>query len=603
MAKYVKVGGTWRTVSPDTDSVQTAYVKVNGTWLGVTNAYVKVAGTWRSIFTYSAFVVPNVVGQVLATGRTNITNSGNTPGTNTILNNANGATPANNGNIASQSVTPGVYLSAQTVNLSYYVFAFITVPNVVGQTEGTANALIVNAGNTVGSVIRSASGATANNHNTVASQTIPAASNYTVPQTVGYTVYDYTVPTPSRPSVSLVSKGTNTFTFATFFGANTTSALAYYGPSGQGNQIFWGTINSNGGQAVVTGLTPGASYSFMSYPVNTENVNTIGSVQQGGLPSLTGSGDPVTLDNIPAPTGGTVTLSGSGEVGTFVTASASGFTGSPFSYDVYITTTTSGTPDAGSGRVISSNGASSISFQVTQGQANSPSNIFRGVATATNAGGTSTPPILSSNVITARNAAPTAPNAPGSVTGSDDISPTGGTFRWTAGSGGSGSLSYLIDIYNSGGGLVRSAGLADLSYQYRVAGTFYARVATYDLNTGLTSSYTQSPTVTFTTSAPSAPSITASNNYNGGSPNSWTLTVNNSGGAATSFNWGLQFSNSDGGSVLASTTGTGGSIPAGGSATVTRNSSQYSWARWVNITATGPGGSSNTVDVADKGWE
>jgi hypothetical protein len=329
MAKYVKVAGAWKTVSPDTDSVQTAYVKVNGTWLGVTNAYVKVAGTWRSIFTYSAFVVPNVVGQVLATGRTNITNSGNTPGTNTILNNANGATPANNGNIATQSVTPGVYLSAQTVNLSYYVFAFITVPNILGQTAASANSLITTNGNTVGSVLSTASGATANNHNTVASQTIPAANNYTVPQTVGYTLFSYTVPTPSAPSVRLVSKGSNTFTFATDFGANTTSALAYYGPSGQGNQILWGTINSNGGQAVVTGLTPGQTYSFMSYPVNTQNVNTLGSVQQGGLPSAMLS---VTLDAIPAPTSGNVfqfPTSGSINIGSRITASTDGWNNNP----------------------------------------------------------------------------------------------------------------------------------------------------------------------------------------------------------------------------------------------------------------------------------
>ena len=597
MAKYVKVGGTWKTVSPDNDSVQTAYVKVDGTWLGVTNAYVKVAGTWRSIFTYSAFIVPNVVGQVLATGRANITNSGNTPGTNTILNNANGATPANNGNIATQSVAPGTYLSAQTVNLSYYVFAFITVPNILGQTAANANALITSNGNTVGSVLSTASGATANNHNTVASQTIPAANNYTTAQTVGYTLYSYTVPTPSAPSVSLVSKGTNTFTFSTTFGANTTSALAYYGPSGQGNQVLWGTINSSGGQAVVTGLTPGQSYSFMSYPVNTQNVNTLGSVSQGGLPSAQGN---VTLDNIPVPAGGTVTLTGSGEVGTFVTATASGFTNSPTSYNVTITTTTSGTPTEGSTPVASSGGGSSASFQVTQSQANAPSNIFRAFATATNAGGTSSPAVASSNTITARNAAPTAPNAPGSVTGSDDISPTGGTFRWTAGSGGSGSLSYLIEIYNSGGSLVRSGGTGDLSYQYTVAGTFYARVATFDLNTGLTSSYTQSPTVTFTGTTPlAAPSISVTNTYNGGSPNSWTLTISNSGGAAASYSWGLQFSNSNGGSVLASTTGSGGTIAAGGSVQVTRNSSTYSWARWVSVTATNASGSDGPFST---GW-
>jgi hypothetical protein len=583
MAKYVKVAGAWKAVSPDTDSVQTAYVKVNGTWLGVTNAYVKVAGTWRSIFTYSAFVVPNVVGQVLATGRTNINNSGNTAGTNTILNNSNGATPANNGTIASQSVTPGVYLSAQTVNVSYYVFAFITVPNILGQTAANANSLITTNGNTVGSVLSTASGATANNHNTVASQTIPAANNYTTAQTVGYTLYSYTVPTPSQPTVSLVSKGTNTFTFSTFFGANTTSALAYYGPSGQGNQILWGTINSSGGQATVTGLTPGQTYSFMSYPVNTQNVNTLGNVQQGGLPSTMLS---VTLDNVPAPTGGTVTLTGSGEVNTTVTASASGFTGSPISYNVYITTTTSGIPTSDLSPLYSSNGASSVSFQVTQNQANTPSNIFRAFATATNAGGTSNPPIASSNTITAKNAAPTPPNPPTNVRGEDDRFPVGGTFYWVRPdpTGATGSLSYTWDIYTSGGSYVTGGGGAVTSIELLQAGTFYIQVRSFDNGTGLQSSIAQSANVTFTGTAPDPnPTITVSNRYVGGSPNTWELTVNNTGGAGT-FTWGLQFSNSNGGSVLASTTGGPVNLPANGSATVTRNSSTYTWARWVNIT-------------------
>ena len=585
MAKYVKVGGTWRTVSPDTDSVQTAYVKVNGTWLGVTNAYVKVAGTWRSIFTYSAFVVPNVVGQVLATGRTNITNSGNTPGTNTILNNANGATPANNGNIASQSVTPGVYLSAQTVNLSYYVFAFITVPNILGQTAANANSLITTNGNTVGSVLSTASGATANNHNTVASQTIPAANNYTTAQTVGYTLYSYTVPTPSAPSVRLVSKGTNTFTFATDFGANTTSALAYYGPSGQGNQILWGTINSTGGQAVVTGLTPGQTYSFMSYPVNTQNVNTLGNVQQGGLPSSMLS---VTLDNIPAPTGGTVTLTGSGEVNTTVTASASGFTGSPNSYNVYITTTTSGTPTSGLSPLYSSNGASSVSFQVTQSQANAPSNIFKAFATATNAGGTSNPPIESSNTITAKNATPAAPNPPTSPQGFDNLTPTGGTFTWLAGSGGVGPLSYIWDIYTSGGSYVTGGGGAVLSVQLRQAGTFYIRVATFDNGTGQTSTYAQSGNVTFTTqSSVTAPSASASNDYiEGSSPSQWVLSITHTGGSVpTSYSCFIEFANSGSGPTLSTSAKITGTWTAGnrGTQTVSRTSSTYSWAKWSNV--------------------
>lgn len=603
MAKYVKVAGAWKTVSPDTDSVQTAYVKVNGTWLAVTNGYVKVAGTWRSIFTYSAFIVPNVVGQVLATGRANITNSGNTPGTNTILNNANGATSSNNGNIATQSVTPGVYLSAQTVNLSYYVFAFITVPNIFGQTAASANSLITSNGNIVGSVFSTASGATANNHNTVASQTIPAANNYTTAQTVGYTLYSYTVPTPSAPSVRLVSQGSNQFVFATDFGANTTSALAYYGPSGQGNQILWGTINSSGGVATVTGLTPGQTYSFMSYPVNTQNVNTLGSVQQGGLPSAMGS---VTLDAVPAPTSGNVfqfPASGSINIGSRITGSTDGWNNNPTSVEIRIVRGTANVGPNETSPSASNTGvtSTSTSYDVQSGDYSaSPLRYFRVFARASNAGGTSGWLSTGNDVGPVNAPGPLAPNPPTNPSGVDNLTPTGGTFSWGAGSGGSGTLSYIWDIYTSGGSYVTGGGGAVLSVQLRQAGTFYIRVQTFDVNTGLTSAFVQSGNVTFTTVPQSSPpNISVTNDYLSGSPNTWRLTINNSGGAATSYSWGLQFSNSNGGSVLSSTTGSGGNIAAGGSVTVTRNSSTYSWARWVAVTATNGDGSSGPFAT---GW-
>jgi len=48
MATYIKVNGTWQTVSGDTAGV-CGYVKVDGTWRSVTNTYVKVDGTWRSV--------------------------------------------------------------------------------------------------------------------------------------------------------------------------------------------------------------------------------------------------------------------------------------------------------------------------------------------------------------------------------------------------------------------------------------------------------------------------------------------------------------------------------------------------------------------------
>jgi hypothetical protein len=48
MAEYIKVGGTWRTVSAD-QAAECGNVKVSNTWRTVTNSYVKVAGTWRTV--------------------------------------------------------------------------------------------------------------------------------------------------------------------------------------------------------------------------------------------------------------------------------------------------------------------------------------------------------------------------------------------------------------------------------------------------------------------------------------------------------------------------------------------------------------------------
>lgn len=52
MATYVKVAGTWRTVTTDAPSNGICgYVKVNGTWRTVNQSYVKINGTWRATCT------------------------------------------------------------------------------------------------------------------------------------------------------------------------------------------------------------------------------------------------------------------------------------------------------------------------------------------------------------------------------------------------------------------------------------------------------------------------------------------------------------------------------------------------------------------------
>jgi hypothetical protein len=91
------------------------------------------------------------------------------------------------------------------------------------------------------------------------------------------------------------------------------------------------------------------------------------------------------------------------------------------------------------------------------------------------------------------------------------------------------------------------------------------------------------------------PTISVSNSYASVSGvATWTLSMTHTGGSTpTSFDWGVQFANSSGGTVLSSTTGSGSwTAGNGGTQTVTRNSSSYSWARWVSVTASNSAGTS-----------
>jgi hypothetical protein len=157
------------------------------------------------------------------------------------------------------------------------------------------------------------------------------------------------------------------------------------------------------------------------------------------------------------PSGGSVTLTGNNTAGSTITASTSGWSGSPTSYDVFITTALSpNIPTSSSSRVASSNGATSTSYTITSFDTVSPVNIFRAFATASNSAGTSGI-VQSSNTITAASATPaTAPGTPGTPTNGW----TGGTsypFSWAAPSAGTVSgggaatiTNYSIRIYEAG---------------------------------------------------------------------------------------------------------------------------------------------------------
>jgi len=127
-----------------------------------------------------------------------------------------------------------------------------------------------------------------------------------------------------------------------------------------------------------------------------------------------------------APSGGTVTLTGTGVAGTSLTATTFDWSGAPTYYNVGIYASTSNPPTASSVlKAVTS--SSSVSYTVTTSDATSPAYYFRAFATATNGAGTSS--LVSSNVILSSLPAATVPVLV-SLTGNNSLA-LGGTFSWS----------------------------------------------------------------------------------------------------------------------------------------------------------------------------
>lgn len=172
------------------------------------------------------------------------------------------------------------------------------------------------------------------------------------------------------------------------------------------------------------------------------------------------------------PSGGSVSLTGGSTAGSTITAITSGWSGSPTSYEVYITTALSpNIPTSSSSRVSFSSGTST-SYVITSSDAISPVNIFRAFATASNSAGTSGI-VQSSNTITTTSSAPaTAPGTPGT--------PTNG---WTSGT------SYPFSWTAPGAGTVAGGGAATINnYSMRIyeasnnSGTGATLISTFNTN-------------------------------------------------------------------------------------------------------------------------
>ena len=167
------------------------------------------------------------------------------------------------------------------------------------------------------------------------------------------------------------------------------------------------SLNNQSGTVLASDSSGTYTNAFVDYTFTSTSSTTISaSVRAGngaGLSTVSNAGSigPI-LSNAVAPSGGTVTLTGNATAGSIITASTSGWSGSPTSYSTTITTALSpNIPTASSSQVAT--GTTSATYTITSSDTISPVNIFRAFTTASNSAGSAS--IQSSNYITAQGAA------------------------------------------------------------------------------------------------------------------------------------------------------------------------------------------------------
>jgi len=223
-------------------------------------------------------------------------------------------------------------------------------------------------------------------------------------------------------------------------GGNGSATVSWSGATNATKYRIWWATNPNGNAVdpassydaettsspyTFNNLSNGTTYYFWVSASNTNNVWTPYSSSPRGQATPSA---PVSI-----PSGGSVSLSGSNTAGSVITASTSGWSGSPTSYDVYITTTTAvRDPVSTDSRVASSGGTSSVSYTITSSDAISPVNRFRAFATATNSAGTSGTVQSTNTIVTAQSGGGGGGSAPVlvSITGNNSLA-IGGTFSWS----------------------------------------------------------------------------------------------------------------------------------------------------------------------------
>ena len=245
----------------------------------------------------------------------------------------------------------------------------------------------------------------------------------------------------TTPSVTPTSAAAgSTFSCSTGGWTNSPTSYSYQWQYFEGGAFGWVNIS---GQTSSTFNSTG--YGGLSIRCIVTATNSGGSTQ------ATSNQATVTVP-VSIPSGGSVTLSGNNTVGSVITASTSGWSGSPTSYDVFITTALSpNVPTSSSSRVAtnSPNTSTSVSYTITSSDAISPVNVFRAFATATNTAGTSSPPVQSSNTITTQatptGTAPSTPTNGGGTYSSGTNYVTNATF--TRSTSGTTPITYYWRVY------------------------------------------------------------------------------------------------------------------------------------------------------------